>query len=325
VTNPALLVVTGDHLLRLTGGEDGWTGETLLEGTAAQCVATGAEGTIWLGTRGHGVLASDDAGATWRNAGLPAPDVFSVAVSPADGAVYAGTEPSMIFRRDGHGDGEWTELDALRRIPSAPRWSYPPRPWTSHVRWIAPSPHDADLLLAGIELGGVMRSADGGRSWRDHPPGAVRDVHCLAWHPEAPGRAYESGGSGASWSTDAGTTWTAADDGRDRHYAWALAVDPRDSDRWFVSASPGPYKAHGEGSAEALIYRRTADGPWEPLAGGLPTPLDAMPYAMTFTGDLLVAGLSDGRLLASPDRGERWKPMTVGGRAPEHVLALSVT
>jgi photosystem II stability/assembly factor-like uncharacterized protein len=315
--------VTGDHLLRLTGGEAGWTGETLLADTAAQCVAAGAAGTIWLGTRGHGLLASEDAGANWRDAELPAPDVFSVAVSPADGAVYAGTEPSMLFRR--HHDGGWTELEALRRIPSAPRWSYPPRPWTSHVRWIAPSPHHPGLLLAGIELGGVMRSTDGGRSWHDHPPGAVRDVHCLAWHPEAPGRAYEAGGSGASWSSDAGATWRAADDGRDRHYAWALAVDPRDPDCWFVSASPGPYKAHGEGSADALIYRRRAGGPWEPVTGGLPTPLAEMPYALAFAGDRLLAGLRDGRLFASPDRGDTWEPIAVRGRAPDRILALAVT
>jgi hypothetical protein len=52
------------------------------------------------------------------------------------------------------------ELVALLELPSRPSWSFPPRPWTSHVRWIAPSPHDADLLLIGIELGGLMRSTE---------------------------------------------------------------------------------------------------------------------------------------------------------------------
>lgn len=53
------------------------------------------------------------------------------------------------------------------------------------MRWIAPSPHDAELLLVGIELGGLMRSSDGGQSWQDHRPGAQPDVHSLAWHPRA--------------------------------------------------------------------------------------------------------------------------------------------
>src|SRR6267142_2847710 len=90
--------------------------------------------------------------------------------------------------------------DGIARLdlPSRPSWSFPPRPWTSHVRWIAPSPHDADLLLLGIELGGLMRSTDGGATWQDHRPGAQPDVHSLAWHPRIPGHAYEAGGRGAA-------------------------------------------------------------------------------------------------------------------------------
>jgi hypothetical protein len=67
------------------------------------------------------------------------------------------------------GGDTWRALDALLELPSRPTWSFPPRPWTSHVQWIAPSPHDGDLLLVGIELGGLMRSSDGGGSWQDHP------------------------------------------------------------------------------------------------------------------------------------------------------------
>ena len=88
--------------------------------------------------------------------------MFSLAVSPADGAVYAGTEPSRLFRSDDSGES-WRELDALLELPSRPTWSFPPRPWTWHVRWIAPSPHDAGLLLVGIELGGLMRSTTAAR------------------------------------------------------------------------------------------------------------------------------------------------------------------
>src|SRR4028119_2436732 len=99
--------------------------------------------------------------------------VFSLAVSPVDGSIYAGCEPSMILKSMDHGRN-WDELDELRKLPSAPTWSFPPRPWTSHVRWIAPSPHDAELVLAGIEAGGVLRSTDGGESWEDHRPGAQR-------------------------------------------------------------------------------------------------------------------------------------------------------
>src|SRR5205814_8830962 len=177
-------------------------------------------------------------GHTFEDLELPEQDVFSVAVSVADSVVYAGTEPSRLFR-SGDGGESWEELSALQEIPSRPDWSFPPRPWTSHVRWIAPSPHDAEILLVGIELGGLMRSTDRGETWQDHRPGAQRDVHSLAWHPSAPGRAYEAGGGGAAWSEDWGETWSAADEGRDRHYTWAVTVDPEDPELWYVAASTG--------------------------------------------------------------------------------------
>jgi hypothetical protein len=171
---------------------------------------------------------------------------------------------------------------------------FPPRPWTSHVRWIGPSPDDADLLLVGIELGGLMRSSDGGESWQDHRPGAQPDVHSLAWHLRVPGRAYEAGGGGAAFSTNGGETWQAADEGRDRHYTWSVTVDPDDPDCWYVSASTGPFAAHGGADPQARIYRRRDSEPWQPLAGGLPEPLPAMPDALLATDRRLFAGLADG-------------------------------
>ncbi len=299
-----------------------------LAGSGAQCVATGGLSggqphTLLAGCRGRGLWRSDDAGESWRDLGFPQPDVYSVAISPADGALYAGCEPSMLFRSRDGGD-TWEELSTLRELPSAPTWSFPPRPWTSHVRWIAPNPHDAELLLVGIELGGLMRSTDGGRTWADHRPGAQPDVHAIAWHPTAQGRAYEAGGGGAAWSFDAGDTWRPADEGRDRDYTWALAVDPDDPDCWFVSASRGPFDAHrSDRHAQAYVYRWRGDGPWQALDGGLPQPLDAMPYALVFAGGHLFAGLRDGRLYASPDGGETWDAKRVAGAELRAITALA--
>jgi hypothetical protein len=249
----------------------------------ARCVAS-AGALAFAG--GDGVWRYDGA---WSRTPFDG-DVFSIALA-ADGALYAGTEPSALFRsRD---DGEtWEEVDALQLIPSKPTWSFPPRPWTSHVRWIAPSPNDPQVLLVGIELGGLMRSDDGGASFADHAPGAQPDVHTLTWHPTAPDRAYEAGGGGAAWSRDGGATWERADRGRDRHYTWAVAVDPDDPDRWWVSASTGPYAAHGRGDPQARIYE-WRDEAWVDAAGSLP----AMPYAFAYVDGRLVAGLADGALL----------------------------
>jgi hypothetical protein len=316
-----LVAATGNGVAVLRADERGAKG-TVAPLPGAQCLAV-ADGTIYAGSRGHGLWRSEDRGGTWEALPFPERDVFSVAVGPVDGTVYAGCEPSMLFR-SGDGGETWDELETLRELPSAPTWSFPPRPWTSHVRWIAPSPHDPLRLLVGIELGGLMVSEDGGATWHDHRPGAQRDVHSLAWHPSVEGRAYEAGGGGAAWSADGGLTWRPADEGRDRHYTWAVAVDPDDPDRWYVSASTGPRAAHRPGHADAIVYRRDGDGPWRALEGGLPQPLDAMPYALVVLPGRLVAGLADGRLYASEDAGETWEELAVEGDRIDAVVALAV-
>ena len=317
-----LYAATGDGIARLDEHDDAWTVELSLGGTGAQCLAVDPSDpdVVYAGLREQGVRRSVDGGRTWVECTLPEPGVFSVAVG-GDGALFAGTEPSRLFRSDDRGES-WRELEALLDLPSRPTWSFPPRPWTSHVRWIAPSPHDAELILVGIELGGLMRSTDGGATWQDHRPGAQRDVHSLAWHPRVVGRAYEAGGGGAAFTDDAGQTWQPADDGRDRHYTWSVAVDPDDADLWYVSASTGPFAAHGGRDPQARIFRRRGDEPWQPLAGGLPEPLPAMPYAVLAVDGRLFAGLADGQLWESADRGDTWRACAFHDGAPPAVRAL---
>jgi photosystem II stability/assembly factor-like uncharacterized protein len=309
-----LYVATGDGIARVEEAGDEWTAEVFLRGSGAQCLAVDpADGDrLYAGLRAGGVRRSKDGGRSWVDCALPEAGVFSLAVSAADGAVYAGTEPSRLFRSD-NGGASWRELEALLALPSRPTWSFPPRPWTSHVRWIAPNPHEAELLLVGIELGGLMRSSDGGASWQDHRPGAQRDVHSLAWHSRVSGRAYEAGGGGAAFSEDGGETWQPADAGRDRHYAWSVAVDPDDPELWYVSASTGPFAAHGRAEPQARIYRRRARESWRALADGLPEPLPAMPYALLAVDGRVFAGLADGQIWESIDRGDSWRACTIGG------------
>jgi photosystem II stability/assembly factor-like uncharacterized protein len=321
-----LLVATGDELIRIKQENDEWWAVKLPSGRGMQCLAADPRDpdALYAGSHGEGVWKSTSRGEDWTRLEFAEPNVFSLAVSPADGALYVGTEPSKLFVSRDEGRS-WRELEALQWIPSRPNWSFPPRPWTSHVRSIAPSPHRAKLLLVGIELGGIMRSEDRGETWSDHPVGAQKDVHALTWHATAPGRAYEAGGGGAAWCHDSGRSWQPTDMGRDRHYTWGLAVDPDDPDCWYVSANPGARLAHyGSENADAYIYRWRGTGPWQQLRGGLPQPLDSFPYALVMNSDSLFAGLGDGRIYRSDDRGDHWTQLTVHGERPECVLALIV-
>ena len=319
-----LYAATGDAIARLDEADGGWTAELFLPGSGAQCLAVDPADpdTVYAGLREGDVRRTKDGGRTWADCALPQPGIFSLAVSAADGAVYAGTEPSALYRSDDGGES-WRELGGLLELPSRPTWSFPPRPWTSHVRWIAPSPHEAELLLVGIELGGLMRSTDGGQTWQDHRPGAQRDVHSLAWHPKVAERAYEAGGGGAAWSDDAGDTWHPADEGRDRNYTWSVAVDAESPDLWYVSASTGPYAAHGGRDPQARIYRRRGDEPWQALAGGLPEPIPAMPYGLVATDGRLLAGLANGQIWESTDHGDSWRAAALDGDPLTELHALA--
>jgi photosystem II stability/assembly factor-like uncharacterized protein len=309
----AFICSRDDVVTRLDCDDTSTRAQPVLEGVAVDCVAADGDRVI-VGTRGAGALLSSDGGRRWERMELPERDVSSVAISPADGMVYAGTEPSRLFvLRDG---AEWTELAALQDIPSRERWSFPPRPWTHHVRWIAPDPHRPERLLVAIELGGVMLSEDGGESFSDHRNGAKRDAHTITWHPFAEGRAYEAAGDGAAWSEDGGHSWSALDAGRELGYCWALAVDPNDPDRWYVSAASGPREAHSAGRGYGRLYRWDRDS-WRKL----PVPGQSMPYTLAALADELVCGMADGRLLRSRDRGESWRELAVTG--PIIAMALA--
>jgi len=295
---------------------------THLAGSGARCIAADRADPrrVYVGTMDRGLYLSEDAGETWREAGLgiAEPRVLSLAVSPSHreagtSAVYAGTEPSNLYRSE-DGGRSWQLLPALRELPSEPRWSFPPRPWTHHVRTIALHPTDADWLAVGIELGGVMRSRDGGASWADYNPQAHSDAHQLLTHPLAPERIYEAAGQGIARSEDRGETWSHYEQDLDRHYAWAQAVDPEDPDLWYVSASRSPFAAHGEGDGESRLWRSQGNG-WRAIdSWGDSAEHRRMPYALlTFAGhaNRLLVGLRGGILLLTDDCGEQWLELPV--------------
>jgi len=285
---------------------------------------------IVAGTFDRSAWLTRDGGGSWTyiGHGVHSTHISAAAMSPvrrgeAGSAIYLGTEPANLYRSDDDG-ATWEFFPALPGLPSARTWSFPPRPWTHHTRWITPHPDDPDLIFVGIELGGVMRSTDGGRTWEDRKPGSQFDCHSLTIPLGDTDRLYEAAGGGVAVSLDRGASWEAADRGMDRHYAWSVAADPADPDCWYVSASTGPRSAHRQdGDAQAVLSRRNGEGPWQPLgvpAGSDPAallhhPNARMPYALaTLPGwpDGLIVGMRDGTLLASDDRGETFAPIEAG-------------
>jgi photosystem II stability/assembly factor-like uncharacterized protein len=282
-------------------------------------------GRAWCGTHRGGVFRSDDGGMSWQLAGLAGRLITAIEASPVErDVVWIGTEPSEVWR-SGDAGVTWEQTSRLETLASSPEWSFPPRPDTHHVRWIACHPLETGRLWVAIEAGALVSTIDGGRTWRDRVPGGPWDTHELAVHPDAPDTLRVSAGDGYFESLDGGATWRSPRAGLDVRYLRSVAIDPGDPDVVVVSASSGPYSAYVAGRSDGRLYRRITSDRWERVRDGWPDP----PVTIA---PLLCAGAKAGELWAADERGvhrsddggRSWR--RVGGYAapPQYLRGLAL-
>jgi photosystem II stability/assembly factor-like uncharacterized protein len=263
----------------------------------------------WCGTDGHGVLRSDDAGATWHPAGLQRRRIMALAASRAvPDRVWAGTEPSEVWRSDDGGD-TWQRTAELNRLPSSSSWSFPPRPETHHVRWIACHPTDPDTLWVAVEAGALITTRDAGQSWQDRVAGGPFDTHELAVHPSPPHHLRVAAGDGYYQSRDGGRSWEAPMDGLDVTYLRSVAILPGDPGVTLVSGASGPKRTYVAGSSarpDGRVYRREGEGRWERIVDGWPDPPSTTAPLLT-PGAGVVWAADERGVHRSDDGGRRWQ------------------
>lgn len=335
----AAIVALRDRLLVCTGegsDPDEWTTETRLEGDDLECVAASpdAPNRVFVGTFERGLVRSSDGGETFERLGpafgavdLP-PDptagaganetgreddaVMAVTISPHDPrVVYAGTEPSRIYRSSDGGDS-WSQLEGLTDLPSAGEWFFPPRPYTHHVRWLSVDPFDPERLYVGIEAGAFVYTPDGGETWHERPPNSRRDNHSLATHPKKDGRVYAAAGDGYAESDDGGRSWRRPQDGLEHRYCWSVAPDPGDPDRVLLSSAHGPRTAHTASRADSYVYRKRGDS-WQRLEDrGLPTGDGVVRTVFATTGEPeIVYAVNNRGVFRTPDFGDSWSRLAI--------------
>jgi photosystem II stability/assembly factor-like uncharacterized protein len=117
---------------------------------------------VLAGTK-DGIYRSTDRGATFRRANFPDSGVQfgSLLAVPADPRrLLAGGSPVSIYRSNDGGE-TWTS-QTNPRLPDRGK-----APFAVRVMRFARHPARPDEIYAALEIGGVMRSTDGGATWAD--------------------------------------------------------------------------------------------------------------------------------------------------------------
>jgi photosystem II stability/assembly factor-like uncharacterized protein len=270
---------------------------------------------VFAGAHGGGVWASTDGGQAWerRDRGLEYDNVYALSFVQAvnELRLYAGTEPAHCYVSTDLGES-WTELPALRDMPSVTKWTFPAPPHLGHVKTIAFHPADPDTMYVGVEVGGAFKSTDGGKTFRELS-GFYVDVHRLMTTPLRPDEVYMSTGRGLYHSADRGESWKVWPLGEvGILYPDALVMQPDRPERLFTagsSFSPGDWPKNKDADSR-LAHSRDGGKTWQRVTAGIPSHLRGNVEAMTMNahadGFALFAGTTDGDVFFSDDRGESW-------------------
>ena len=276
----------------------------------------GREAAILAGSYGNGMYRSGDGGRSWSraDAGLTASAFRCIDPDPLDpDAILAGSEPARIYRsRDG--GRSWREMDSITRIEGHEKWFLPYSPRAGAVRNVWAPPGSRGRLFASVEVGGLLRSEDGGETWSCQPVLDDEDIHHITGHPSQPDRLYASLGYASlthRWRTDEGHEFGGVarsdDGGKSWHklesdYTRATIIPPSRPD--VVLAGPAP-RVGAEGR---IVASSDGGDTWELAAEGIDTPMpDMVELFVTAPDDTVWAICSGGRLLRATPGEWRWR------------------
>jgi hypothetical protein len=255
----------------------------------------------------RGRACSADRAAWVEVATAPGAEATCLAAAPA--GLWVGTAGAHLLRLDG---AALVTVEPFDQVDGRAAWH---TPWgdPADTRSMSVGPDGA--LYVNVHDGGVVRSADGGRSWRPTLD-IEHDVHQVLADPVVPGRVFAAAAVGLVVSEDGGERWRVETDGLHAHYARAVAVGQTTV---LMSVSTGP------GGRRAGLYRRPlAGGGLEPCREGLPTSFadNVDTHCLAAAGRVAAFGTEDGRVFASPDEGRSWQ-LAAKGLPPVRGLAFA--
>jgi hypothetical protein len=319
-TAPGRPVKSG--LYRMAVGDDRW--ELLTRGLppapAIRAIATHPEraDTVYVGTQ-HGPYRSTDHGEHWERLdiadhGLP---MWSLAFDPRDPRVlYAGYENCEIFRSEDGGE-RWRQLPVTVRFPEV-TVALGANP-AKRVLELAANPANPDEIYGAIEVGGVIRSLDGGEHWENVSHGQyvnddTVDMHGVLVGRWRPGTVMAVGRAGLFSSADQGAHWASARleplNPKGQTYCRDIREVPGDPKTIWVAAG-----ATFQSDVGVLFRSKDGGASWTRMKMGV-EPKSTL-FALAFDErqpQRMYCASSGGEVFASENGGESWaeRPLPTG-------------
>jgi len=296
----------GLHIFDIAGAPgEGGHGVDELAGREISALESGAQG-LWAIVDGKELWRQTD-GAWSRIASTGRRRATCVTATPV--GVLVGTARAHLLRLEGE---KLVAISGFDEAEGRQAW-YTPWGAPADVRSIASA---ADgTLYANVHVGGVVRSNDGGATWRPLLD-IEHDVHQVFVPSRRPGVVLVAAFDGSGVSRDGGDTWTWQNDGLHAHYCRAVTLA---GETVILSASAGH---HGR---RAALYRRPLDdgGRFERCTAGLPEWFsDNVDTGCLAADEATVAiGTEDGCVFLSRDAGLHWECIAKG-LAPVRALVL---
>jgi photosystem II stability/assembly factor-like uncharacterized protein len=257
--------------------------------------------TMYLGCE-LGLFRSTDNAGNWSRVESPINglQVWSLLLSPHDpNLILVGTCPSRLFR-SADGGRSWSE-PAVKIAQECPRIMH------TRVTTLAPDPSDPDTFWAGVEIDGLFRSRDAGRTWTPTGQGlSSRDIHGLVIVP-ANGkqtRMLASTNNDLNLSTDSGATWQPLSIGKSMPWSYCRGLGQKSGrpDVIFLGNGDGPPGTVG------VIGRSTdAGASWQ--TARMPGRSNSTMWnfaAHPADPELLYASSVSGEVYRSTDGGDSW-------------------